>query len=88
MRKPQAWLLAITLILAAILGGLLGEIIGIFLPDGAAKTLFTQSLDIGFDPVTLHLYAITFTIGFLVKLNFVSFLMVVLAIVYFRWWYL
>lgn len=88
MRKPQAWLLAITLILAAILGGLLGEIIGIFLPDGAAKTLFTQSLDIGFDPFTLHLYAITFTIGFLVKLNFVSFLMVVLAIVYFRWWYL
>ncbi len=88
MRKPQAWLLAITLILAAILGGLLGEIIGTFLPDGAAKTLFTQSLDIGFDPVTLHLYALTFTIGFMVKLNFVSFLMVILAIIYFRWWYL
>lgn len=88
MRKPQAWLLTVALLLGAILGGLLGEIIGSFLQDGAAKTLFSRSVEIGFEPTTLHLYAITFTIGLLVTLNFVSLLMVVLVLVYFRWWYL
>jgi len=88
MRKPQAWVLIVALVLGAILGGLLGGIIGSFLPDGAAKTLFMRSLDIGFEPTTFHLYALTFTLGFMIKLNFVSLLMVILAIIYFRWWYL
>ncbi|MGH8003339.1 MAG: DUF4321 domain-containing protein [Limisphaerales bacterium] len=88
MRKPQAWLLMVALLLGAILGGLLGEIIGSFLPDGAAKTLFSRSVEIGFDSTTLKLFTITFTIGLLIKLNFVSLLMVVLVLVYFRWWYL
>ncbi len=88
MRKPQAWLLIVALLLGAILGGLLGEIIGSFLPEGAAKTLFSRSVEIGFDSTTLNLFTITFTIGLLIKLNFVSLLMVVLVLVYFRWWYL
>ncbi len=88
MRKPQAWALIVALVLGAILGGLLGEIVGSFLPEGAAKTLFVRSLDVGFEPTTLHLYALTFTIGFMVKLNFVSLLMVILVVIYFRWWYL
>ena len=87
MRKPQAWLLMVALLLGAILGGLLGEIIGSFLPDGAAKTLFSRSVEIGFDSTTLHLFTITFTLGLLIKLNFVSLLMVVLVLIYFRWWY-
>ena len=88
MRRPQVWLLIVTMVLGAVLGGLLGEIVGSFLPEGAAKTLFTRSLDIGFNPTTLHLYALTLTLGFMVKLNFVSFLMVVVVLAYFRWWYL
>jgi len=88
MRKPLAWLLTVALLLGAILGGLLGEIIGSFLPDGAAKTLFSRSVEVGFDSTTLHFFTITFTIGLLLKLNFVSLLMVILVLIYFRWWYL
>lgn len=80
--------LLVALILAAVIGGLLGDIIGTYLPDGAAKTLFSKSIQIGFSPTQVDFYAISFTVGLLFKINFVSALFVILVIVYFRWWYL
>lgn len=88
MKKRELTFLITALILGAVMGGLLGEVIGTFLPDGAAKTVFTKSIDIGFDATSLDLYAVTFTIGLKFKINFVSILVVLLVIVYFRWWYL
>lgn len=88
MRKPEIVSIVILLLLAAVIGGLIGDIIGSYIPDGAVKTLFKKSKDIGFDPVKLNFFAISFTIGLIVKINFVSVLMVILVIVYFRWWYL
>jgi hypothetical protein len=55
---------------------------------GPPRPFFSRSVEIGFDSTTLNLFTITFTIGLLIKLNFVSLLMVVLVLVYFRWWYL
>ena len=76
------------LILGAVIGGVVGDIIGTFLPPGAAKTLFSKSIQIGLDTTRFDLYAITFTFGLMVKINFLSVLTVILVIVYFRWWYL
>ncbi len=85
-RRELVFLVA--LLLAAIIGGLFGDIIGTYLPDGAAKTLFTKSVQVGFSPTQLEFYAISFTIGLMFKINFVSALFVILVVVYFRWWYL
>ena len=76
------------LILGAVIGGLIGDIIGTFLAPGAAKTLFTKSVEIGFDTIKVDFYAISFTIGLTLKINFMSVLVILLVIVYFRWWYL
>jgi hypothetical protein len=76
------------LILGAVLGGLAGDIIGHFLPPGAAKTVFTKSIQVGFGPTDVDFFAIAFTIGLKFKINFMSLLVVILVIVYFRWWYL
>lgn len=78
----------IALILGAVIGGLAGDIIGTFLPEGAAKTVFSKSIEIGFDTIKVDFYAIAFTVGLTLKINFMSTLVIILVIIYFRWWYL
>ena len=88
MKKRELTFLITALILAAVLGGLVGDIIGTFLPPGAAKTVFTKSVQIGLAPTQVDFLAISFTFGLKFKINFMSVLVVLLVIVYFRWWYL
>ena len=88
MKGREVTFLLVSLVLAAVVGGLIGDIIGSFLPEGAVKTLFEKNISIGFKPVTVELYAISFTIGLMVKINFVSILFIILVVIYFRWWFL
>lgn len=88
MKGREITFLLVSLVLAAVVGGLIGEIIGSFMPEGAVRILFQKSITIGFKPLTVELYAISFTIGFLVKINFVSVLFIILVVLYFRWWFL
>lgn len=88
MKGREITFLLIALILAAVVGGLIGDIIGSFIPEGAVKTLFQKCITIGFKPLTVELFAISFTIGFMVKINFVSVLFILLVVLYFRWWFL
>ena len=88
MKRREVIFIVTALILGAVIGGLVGDIIGSFLPPGAAKTLFSKSIQIGIDTTRVDFYAITFTFGLMVKINFLSVLTVILVIVYFRWWYL
>jgi hypothetical protein len=88
LKAREVTFLLVALVLAAVVGGLIGDIIGTFLPDGAVKTLFQKSASIGFGPLTVELYAISFTIGLMVKINFVSILFLILVVIYFRWWFL
>jgi len=75
------------MVLAAVMGGLVGELVGSFLPEGAVKTLFEKSIEIGFKTLELHFYAVSVSFGIMFKINFVSILMIILVIIYFRWWY-
>ena len=99
MKDRELTFLIIALILASVLGGFLGELIGEYLPNGAVKTLFQNSLEIGIgnrgvtmnqiqEPIYINLYSISFAFGLLIKLNFVSVLAVILVIIYYKWWYL
>ena len=88
MKRRELTFIITALILGAVIGGLIGDVIGTFLPPGAAKTVFSKSIEIGFSPVRLEFYAISFTLGLMFKINFMSVLVVLLVIVYFRWWYL
>jgi hypothetical protein len=99
MKNRELTFLIVSLIMASVLGGFLGELIGEYLPDGAVKTLFKSSLEIGIgsrgvklneiqEPVNINLYSISLAFGLLIKLNFVSVLAVIFVIIYFKWWYL
>jgi len=88
LKKRELTFIIVALLLGAIIGGFLGELIGSYLPAGAAKTLFSRSVTIGFETTRVELYAISLTFGMSFKINFMSALLVLLVIVYFRWWYL
>ena len=88
MKKREVTFVVVALVLGAVFGGLIGDILGSYLPPSGAKTLFTKSIEIGFETVKFDFYAIAFTIGFMLKINFMSVLFVILVIIYFKWWYL
>ena len=99
MKNKELTFLVVALILAAVLGGFLGEMLGEYLPDGAVKTLFKNSLEIGIgnrgvsadgiqDPLYINLYSFSLAFGLLIKINFVSVLAVIFVIIYFKWWYI
>ncbi len=88
MKRRELTFIIVALVLGAVLGGLIGDIIGTFLPAGAAKTVFSKSIVIGFDTMKVDFYALSFTFGMKLKINFMSMLVVLLVIIYFRWWYI
>jgi hypothetical protein len=88
LKKREVTFLLVSLVLAAVVGGLIGDIIGTFLPQGAVKTLFEKTISIGLGPLTLELYTLSLTIGLMVRINFVSILFIILVVIYFRWWFL
>lgn len=88
MKGRELTFIIVALLLGAIVGGFLGDLIGSVLPPGAAKTLFSKSVQIGFETTRVELYSISFTVGIMFKINFVSVLTVLLVIIYFRWWYI
>ncbi|MCK4301883.1 MAG: DUF4321 domain-containing protein [candidate division Zixibacteria bacterium] len=88
MKAREVTFIVVALILGATIGGLIGDIIATFLPSGAAKIVLSKSIEIGLDTIRVDFYAISFTFGLSLKINFMSVLVVLLVIVYFRWWYL
>jgi hypothetical protein len=99
MKRKELTFLIVSLILATVLGGFIGQLVGYYLPEGAVKTLFEKNLEIGIgnrgvvvnniqQPVYIDLYGISLAFGLLIKINFVSVLMVLLVIIYFKWWYI
>jgi len=88
LKARELTFIVVALLLGAIIGGFLGDLVGSVLPPGAAKTLFTKSVQIGFETTRVELYSISFTIGLMFKINFMSVLTVLLVIAYFRWWYI
>ncbi len=88
MKKREVTFILTALILGAVVGSLIGDIIGTYLPPGAAKTVFTKSIEIGFDTVKVDFFAISFIFGLMLRINFLSILVLILVIIYFRWWYL
>jgi len=88
LKTREITFITLALLLGAVLGGLIGDIVATYLPDGAAKTLFSKSIEIGFNTISFDFYSFAFTIGLMIKINLMSVLAVILVLIYFRWWYL
>ena len=87
MKKREITFLIVSIIIATVFGALMGDIISGFLPEGTAKMLFGKHIQIGFDATKVDFYALSFTVGIMFRINFMSILLVTVVLIYFRWWY-
>jgi hypothetical protein len=64
-----------------LLGGVLGEILRVFSPEGVISDLFLTGFDPGIDPpFTLNLQLFTVTVGFTIRINLLTLLGMILGI--------
>ena len=74
------------LLLAALLGGLAGEILSLLLPHGTLKDLLTRSFSVGVSPATLDLRVLSLTAGIKLRVTVFSVLgLVAGAVLYWKY---
>lgn len=85
-RKISLLLVLGVLLLGAMLGSLVGELIKMGIPDGVVKEVFLRSIDIMIGPGVIDLIMFSITVGFTLKFNLIG--IIGLAIVYYmlRFW--
>ena len=83
-RKSLGWIFLIIL-LGALVGSALGEILGIVLPEGVVKEFFLKSAVFSIGPGTIDIVVLTLTLGFSIKLNIIGVIGIVLVGYFLRW---
>ncbi len=87
MRKKPLGIIILILFLGAIIGSALGEIIALLLPAGVVKQFFLRSASIGFNPATIDLGILEFTLGFKFILNVTGIIGIAFAAYLLRWYH-
>jgi len=85
-QKKSVGAVLLILLMGALIGSTLGEVIGMVLPHGVIRDFFIQSIKLGFEAGTLDLELISITFGFKLKLNIISILGIALAAHILRWY--
>ena len=84
--KKNIGLLFLFIIIGALLGGVLGEILKAISPEGPLKNIFSQGFHIGLTPpITFDLRIISFTIGFSLRANLLTLLGTILGIYIYKY---
>ncbi|MBN1755350.1 DUF4321 domain-containing protein [bacterium] len=81
-------ILILAIFVGLLIGGLVGELLAYILPTSVVRTFFMKSVDFGLDPVVLNLIVIKLTFGISLKFNFISLVLVILTVYYFKWWFI
>ena len=67
--------------IGGLFGGLMGEILTAVAPAGNIQTIFSQAVRPGLSPpVTVDLWLLTFTIGFTLKMNLLTFIGIIFGV--------
>ena len=74
----------IIVIIGALLGTMVGELLGAYLPEGGAKNFFLKSITFGLDPATLNLHILALTFGLILKVNVLTIIGIISAAFFLR----
>jgi|UniRef100_A0A7C3YRT6 hypothetical protein len=73
------------IIVGGIVFGVIGEVIGLIIPESPVKKVILKYIWVGFSPVTINLNIVSFTIGFHIKFNLLSVLGIIFLGYILRW---
>ena len=76
--------LIVLLVMGALVGALLGELIRLLFPGGILEQLFARGVSPGLSPTTMDLRVLSITFGFTLRLNLASLLGIGLALFLYR----
>lgn len=86
LARRSAGFLALTFFVGILVGSVLGQAVGLFVPEGSvAHQLFVQYEDFGFGPTPIDLVAFDVTIGLYVHVNLMSVIGIFLVAQILRW---
>jgi hypothetical protein len=77
-------LVILFILIGAVLGGYVGELLGLLIPTGLFHDLFTKSFDVGLDTMVLDLRIVVLTFGFKIYINLCSIIGMVAGFMYSR----
>ncbi|MDZ7290075.1 MAG: DUF4321 domain-containing protein [candidate division KSB1 bacterium] len=83
--KRSLGFIIVVLLLGALAGTLLGELIGLLLPAGVVKEFFLRSGQIALGPGTLNAVLFSITLGLTLKINVVGLIGIGIAAYLLRW---
>jgi hypothetical protein len=85
MRKKSLAFIIFIVVIGALIGSALGEIIAYLIPAGVVKDFFLKSASASVGPATINIIIMTFTIGFSIKLNVTGIIGILIAAYALRW---
>jgi hypothetical protein len=85
MRKKSTAFIILIVILGALIGTALGEVIGILVPAGVVQDFFLKSASASVGPATFDIILFTLTLGFSFKINITGVIGVLIAAYALRW---
>ena len=85
MRKKSVSFIIFIIIIGALIGTTLGEVIGILIPSGVVQDFFLKSAAASIGPATLDIILLTLTLGFSFKLNVTGVIGILIAAYALRW---
>lgn len=84
-QKRSIAVIFLVLIIGAAIGTILGDVLGMIMPEGVVKQFFLQSVSWGISPVTLDVIVMTITFGLRIKFNISSVLGLAAAYYFLRY---
>jgi len=84
-RLSIGWVL-LAIVLGALMGSALGEVIGLIMPVGVVRDFFLRSVSFGIEPTLINLVVVNFTFGFTFNLNIIGIIGIIIAAYIFRWY--
>ncbi len=85
MRKKSTAFIIFIIIVGAMIGTALGEVIGILVPEGVVKDFFLKSASASIGPGTINIILLTLTLGFSFKINVMGVIGILIAAYALRW---
>jgi hypothetical protein len=85
MRKKSTFFIIFIIIIGAMIGTALGEVIGILVPNGVVQDFFLKSASASIGPGTLDIILFTLTLGFSFKINVMGVIGILIAAYALRW---